>query len=198
MRRAASWATSHAPLRLVSITSSQPDSLSSRALAVTATPELLINTVTVPASASAAANASRTLAAFLTSMATARARPPAAVMASVSRRSRSARRAASTTVAPARARAAAKCAPRPPEAPVTRATLPSSLKDCSIGSLGAAARAAPAGARCGSVVGEGKSIHTTPHGRPDSGRADFPPCRAVLYSCARADIPKAAPKEASR
>src|SRR5258705_387108 len=62
----------------------------------------------------------------VTSIAPASPRPPAASIARTTSASCAARRAPSTTRAPAAARIRAKCAPRPEEAPVTRAILPSS------------------------------------------------------------------------
>ena len=68
------------------------------------------------------------LALSVTSMVTARASPPAATMASQASLTRSVRRAASTTFAPAWASTVPKWRPKPLEAPVTRATLPVSKK----------------------------------------------------------------------
>ncbi len=61
---------------------------------------------------------------LVTSVGTASAVPPSARITSASRSRRSARRAASTTLAPARPNARAAASPIPAEAPVTIATLP--------------------------------------------------------------------------
>src|SRR5579862_3845535 len=59
-----------------------------------------------------------------TSQRTATARPPSRMISAATSASRSSRRAASTTVAPARASALAKITPQPDDAPVTTAVLP--------------------------------------------------------------------------
>jgi hypothetical protein len=78
----------------------------------------------VPISVSAWATAAQMLSGSVTSSSTKCASPPSASISARSVFSRSTRRAASTTPAPARARVRANCAPRPLEAPVTKATRP--------------------------------------------------------------------------
>src|SRR5215813_11111941 len=77
-----------------------------------------------PSSVSAAATAVRTLTPSVTSRATGTARPSMASISRASSASRSTRRAASATLAPALASVSAKWRPRPLDAPVTRAALP--------------------------------------------------------------------------
>src|SRR5215469_12752117 len=128
---ATSRAMSQAPLRLVSTTWSQSSSLCSSGFLTMAMPELLTRMVTGPSSVSAAVTASLTLADEVTSQATGKARPPSPSISAASASRRSSRRAASATLAPARASTFAKCQPRPAEAPVTRAASPprSAVKD---------------------------------------------------------------------
>ncbi|MCY1241527.1 hypothetical protein D9M72_544340 [compost metagenome] len=82
-----------------------------------------------PASVSACATAARMLSGSVTSRRTTWALPPSASIAARSSLSRSVRREASTTLAPAAASTVAKREPSPLEAPVTSATLPSRLID---------------------------------------------------------------------
>ena len=89
------------------------------------TPALLTSTSTWPNSSIASATMRSQSATLATSVSTHSAlRPAASTRAAVSA-SRSTRRAPSTTSAPASARPWAKATPRPLEAPVTMATLPS-------------------------------------------------------------------------
>ncbi len=83
----------------------------------------------VPASVSAWAIAARMLSGSVTSSRTTCALPPFDSMSARSSLSRSTRREASTTLAPAAASTCAKRAPRPLDAPVISATLPSRLID---------------------------------------------------------------------
>ena len=116
--------TRQTPVRFVSITAFQSSSLCSRNQPPRDMPELLI-TISQgrPSCAWIEANASATLASWVTSISTATAWPPFAWMSAATASSLSLRRAAITTVAPAPASTCAKCSPRPLEAPVTNAVL---------------------------------------------------------------------------
>jgi hypothetical protein len=124
IRLAASWATINTPFRLVSIIWSQLASLILSALLASAIPALLATTVTVPMPASARSKASIIEAALVTSIGTAIASPPEALISATSDARRSIRRAATTTFAPRAERIFAKCTPNPLDAPVTMAILP--------------------------------------------------------------------------
>jgi hypothetical protein len=128
MRRAASWPTRKTPSRLTAMTSRHSRSLVLAKNEPDGTPALLTRIEIDPAAASPASNALVTDALSVTSSGTAHAWPPAARISASSPRSRSMRRAARTTAAPAPANTRAKCCPRPDEAPVTRAELPASAK----------------------------------------------------------------------
>ena len=91
-------------------------------------PALLTSTSTRPNSAIAASTSAWQSGCRATSVATAIARRPAASTSSVVAAIRSTRRAPRATSAPASASACAKATPRPDEAPVTIATLPSREK----------------------------------------------------------------------
>ena len=77
-----------------------------------------------PISVSACATAARMLAGSVTSSPTTCASPPSPSISARSVFRRSMRRAASTTPAPEAASTRANCAPRPLDAPVTKATRP--------------------------------------------------------------------------
>ncbi len=88
------------------------------------TPELLTRMSIEPTSVSACATADLMLSRSVTSSSTTWASPPSPSIRARSSLSFSTRRLASTTAAPARASVRANCAPRPLEAPVTKATRP--------------------------------------------------------------------------
>src|SRR5919201_3192681 len=88
------------------------------------TPALLTSTSIRPYASIVLSTSRSTSARSLTSVGTARARPPCRTISSASAWIRSARRAASTTAAPWRASSRAVAAPIPLDAPVTTATLP--------------------------------------------------------------------------
>src|SRR5919202_1435846 len=88
------------------------------------TPALLTSTSIRPYASIVLSTSRSTSVRAVTSVGTARARPPCRTISSASAWIRSARRAASTTAAPWRASSRAVAAPIPLEAPVTTATLP--------------------------------------------------------------------------
>src|SRR5829696_8399037 len=91
------------------------------------TPALLITTSSRPSSATARSTAAIAWPWSVTSVSTATARPPSAAIAATSASSRSVRRAATATAAPCPASARAAASPMPLLAPVTSATVPSSV-----------------------------------------------------------------------
>ena len=129
MRLAVSCATKKAPRVLVSKTKSKSSGVTSTMRCVVETPELLTRISMVPASVSAWAMAARMLSGSVTSRRTTWALPPFDSISARSSFKRSTRREASTTLAPAAASVCAKRAPRPLDAPVISATLPSRLID---------------------------------------------------------------------
>src|SRR5437868_3258314 len=92
------------------------------------TPALLTSTSIRPYASIVLATSRSTSARSVTSVGTARARPPCRTISSASAWIRSARRAASTMAAPWRASSRAVAAPIPLDAPVTTATLPRSSR----------------------------------------------------------------------
>src|SRR5215467_1018053 len=126
MRRAASCPTRTTPSRLTAMTARHSSSLMRVKYAFEGMPALLTRMQIGPNAASVCSTPSATDARSVTSMATAAASPPSALISAASRCNASMLRAANATLAPAPASTRAKWRPKPDEAPVTRATLPAS------------------------------------------------------------------------
>ena len=124
MRLPTACATKKAPRVLVLKMKSKSSSRTSCKRCVLLTPELLIKISMGPTSRSAKFNAASMLPTFVTSKATTCASPPSASISARKALSISTRRLANTTAAPAAAKVFANCAPKPLEAPVTKATRP--------------------------------------------------------------------------
>ena len=124
-------AAQYEPLRLMSTTALNSSGVSRVAGTAVPTPALLTRTSTRPNSVIAASTIAWQSAGSATSVATARARRPAARTSSQVCCSLSTRRAASTRSAPASAQACANETPSPEEAPVTMTTLSSRRKESS-------------------------------------------------------------------
>ena len=113
------------PVKLVSVTWRQSSGGVSTSVSLVTVPALLIRMLTGPKACSAAFSAASILTGSVTLIPTGRVLPPISLDASAHL---SARRAASTTEAPASARNAANARPSPDDAPVTSATCPANEK----------------------------------------------------------------------
>src|SRR3954451_18141955 len=122
------WAIQYEPFRLMSITLRNSSGCSRVAGAAVPMPALLISTSTLPSCSTVSSTTRWQSAGFATSACTAMQRRPVASTFLRVSSSFSTRRAQMAMSAPASASASAKATPSPDDAPVTIATLPSSLK----------------------------------------------------------------------